>query len=96
MNVVCLGGGPGGLYFSILIKKNNPSWKVTVVERNRPDSTFGWGVVFSDKTISGLQQADPESYAAIDLHFDGTEWRLSGIELPKPIARTLAASLPVK
>jgi hypothetical protein len=42
------------------------------------------------------EKSDPESYAAIDLHFQGTEWRLSGIELPKPIARTLAASLPVK
>ena len=42
------------------------------------------------------EKSDPESYAAINLHFQGTEWRLSGIELPKPIARTLAASLPVK
>jgi len=42
------------------------------------------------------EQSDPESYAAINLHFEGTEWRLSGIELPKPIVRTLAASLPVK
>jgi anthraniloyl-CoA monooxygenase len=69
MKVVCLGGGPGGLYFSILIKKSNPSWDVTVVERNKPDSTFGWGVVFSDKTISGFQQADPETYAAITQAF---------------------------
>lgn len=42
------------------------------------------------------EKSDPESYAAINLHFEGTEWRLSGIELPKPIVRTLAASLPVK
>lgn len=42
------------------------------------------------------EKSDPESYAAINLHFDGAEWKLSGIELPKPIARTLAASLPVK
>jgi hypothetical protein len=42
------------------------------------------------------EKSDPENYAAINLHFQGTEWRLSGIELPKPIARTLAASLPVK
>jgi len=65
MKVVCLGGGPGGLYFSILAKKSNPSWDITVVERNRSDSTFGWGVVFSDKTMSGFQVADPETYAAI-------------------------------
>jgi anthraniloyl-CoA monooxygenase len=69
MKIVCLGGGPGGLYFSILIKKANPAWDITVVERNRPDSTFGWGVVFSDKTMSGFQQADPETHAAITQSF---------------------------
>jgi anthraniloyl-CoA monooxygenase len=69
MKVVCLGGGPGGLYFSILIKKRNPSWDVTVVERNRPDNTFGWGVVFSDKTIEGFHQADPETYGSITTAF---------------------------
>jgi anthraniloyl-CoA monooxygenase len=69
MKIVCLGGGPGGLYFSILIKKANPAWDITVVERNRADSTFGWGVVFSDKTMSGFQQADPETHAAITQSF---------------------------
>ena len=42
------------------------------------------------------EKSDPDSYAAINLHFDGTQWKLSGIELPKPIVRMLAASLPVK
>ena len=55
MRIVCLGGGPAGLYFSILAKKANPSWDITVVERNRPDDTFGWGVVFSDKTMDGFK-----------------------------------------
>src|SRR5580704_7495502 len=65
MRIVCLGGGPAGLYFSILAKKANPSWEITVVERNRPDSTFGWGVVFSDKTMDGFKDVDPETHAEI-------------------------------
>ena len=65
MRIACLGGGPAGLYFSILAKKANPSWDITVTERNRPDSTFGWGVVFSDKTMGGFKDADPETHAAI-------------------------------
>ena len=69
MNVVCLGGGPAGLYFSILAKKNNPSWDITVIERNRPDSTFGWGVVFSDKTMGGFNDADAETHKAITQAF---------------------------
>jgi anthraniloyl-CoA monooxygenase len=69
MKVVCLGGGPGGLYFSILAKKANPSWDITVVERNRLDCTFGWGVVFSDKTMDGFREADPETHALITKAF---------------------------
>ncbi len=65
MRVVCIGGGPAGLYFSILAKKANPSWDITVVERNRADNTFGWGVVFSDKTMDGFETADRETHAAI-------------------------------
>lgn len=69
MRIVCLGGGPAGLYFSILAKKANPSWDITVVERNRADSTFGWGVVFSDKTMDGFRQADSETHEAITRAF---------------------------
>ncbi|SRR5579871_3698992 len=69
MRVVCLGGGPAGLYFAILAKKANPSWEITVVERNRADATFGWGVVFSDKTMDGFKDADPETHAAITQAF---------------------------
>ena len=65
MKIVCLGGGPAGLYFAILVKKANPSWRVTVLERNRYDATFGWGVVFSDKTMSGFKDADPQTHASI-------------------------------
>jgi len=69
MRIACLGAGPAGLYFSILAKKANPEWDITVFERNNPDSTFGWGVVFSDKTIDNFRQADPESHTAITRSF---------------------------
>ena len=88
MRIACLGGGPAGLYFSILIKKARPTWDVTVIERNRPDDTFGWGVVFSDKTMDGFRSADPETHAAItgafrhwddiDVHFKGRTFTSGG------------------
>ncbi len=65
MKITCLGGGPAGLYFALLARKANPSWDITVVERNRPDSTFGWGVVFSDKTMDGFRSADPQTHDGI-------------------------------
>jgi anthraniloyl-CoA monooxygenase len=65
MKIVCLGGGPAGLYFSILAKKANPSWHITVIERNPYDATFGWGVVFSDKTMDGFKSVDPQTHASI-------------------------------
>ncbi|MFM7280417.1 MAG: NAD(P)-binding protein, partial [Planctomycetia bacterium] len=49
MRIACLGGGPAGLYFAILMKQAYPDSRITVFERNRPDDTFGWGVVFSDE-----------------------------------------------
>ena len=58
MNILCIGGGPAGLYFSLLMKKRNPAHRITVVERNRPYDTFGWGVVFSDQTLGNLMNAD--------------------------------------
>ena len=69
VKIVCLGGGPAGLYFSILLKKANPSWDVTVIERNRPTDTFGWGIVFSDKTMDGFRSADEETHAEITRAF---------------------------
>lgn len=65
MNILCIGGGPSGLYFAILMKRQNPQHAVTVVERNRPFDTFGWGVVLSDQTLDNLRVADPESAALI-------------------------------
>ncbi len=69
MRIVCLGGGPAGLYFSILMKKANPASDITVIERNQPDSTFGWGIVFSDKTMDGFRQDDPQVVAEIERNF---------------------------
>jgi anthraniloyl-CoA monooxygenase len=59
--ILCIGGGPAGLYFGLLMKRRFPHLQVTVVERNRPFDTFGWGVVFSDQTLQNLKKADPES-----------------------------------
>lgn len=64
-----LGGGPAGLYFAILAKKAEPSRTVEVYERNAPDDTFGWGVVFSDETLGNLEVADAPTYTAIRENF---------------------------
>src|SRR5262245_47170562 len=69
MKISVLGGGPGGLYFSILMKKAFPSAELSVIERNGPQDTFGWGVVFSEETLGNLAEADPESYAPIEASF---------------------------
>jgi len=58
MNIVCIGGGPAGLYFALLMKRRRPEDRIVVVERNRPYDTFGWGVVFSDQTLGNLVAAD--------------------------------------
>ncbi|MBV9346967.1 MAG: bifunctional salicylyl-CoA 5-hydroxylase/oxidoreductase [Pseudolabrys sp.] len=65
MRAACLGGGPAGLYFAISLKLRHPSHEVVVVERNKPDDTFGWGVVLSDETLANLEKNDPESAALI-------------------------------
>jgi anthraniloyl-CoA monooxygenase len=65
MRAVCLGGGPGGLYFAISLKRRDPAHEVVVIERNRPDDTFGWGVVLSDETLANLEANDAESAALI-------------------------------
>ena len=69
MRIACIGAGPGGLYFSILMKKQFPDADITVYERNKPDDTFGWGVVFSDETLDGFEAADAESFRAITSEF---------------------------
>src|SRR5437773_412352 len=72
MRIVSIGGGAAGLYFAILMKQADPAHDIVVVERNRPDDTFGFGVVFSDATLDNFQEADPESHAAITQAF--THW----------------------
>ncbi|MEV5974840.1 bifunctional salicylyl-CoA 5-hydroxylase/oxidoreductase [Streptomyces sp. NPDC051921] len=69
MRVAVIGGGPGGLYFAALAKQLSPRWEVTVWERNAPDDTFGFGVVFSDETLDGIAQADPEVHTAMSAEF---------------------------
>jgi anthraniloyl-CoA monooxygenase len=69
LKIGVVGGGPGGLYFSILMKKQNPAHEITVYERNRPDDTFGFGVVFSDETLGTFRERDPQSYDAITAQF---------------------------
>ena len=65
MRIVCIGGGPAGLFFSILMKRARPGAEVAVLERNRADDTFGWGVVFSDQTLGNIAAADPPTYERI-------------------------------
>ena len=81
MRIVCIGGGPAGLYFALLMKKLDPSHHITVVERNRPYDTFGWGVVFSDATMEGMRVWDPETADAIEVafnHWDDIELHFKG------------------
>ena len=88
MKIVCIGGGPAGLYFGLLMKLQDPRNEIVVVERNRPYDTFGWGVVFSDATMANLREADPVSaetivrefsrWDDIDVHFKGQLVRSGG------------------
>src|SRR3546814_417849 len=88
MKIACIGGGPAGLYFGLLMKLADSRHEVTVIERNRPYDTFGWGVVFSDATLENLQQADPVSaeqisaafnhWDDIEIHYKGHSMRSSG------------------
>jgi len=88
MNVHAIGGGPAGLYFAILMKKAWPQTRITVFERNKPDDTFGFGVVFSDQTLAGFESYDLETYRQIvghfaywddiEIHFRGSTFRIGG------------------
>jgi len=81
MKLNIIGGGPAGLYFSILMKKADCRHEIAVIERNRPYDTFGWGVVFSDQTLGNLRERDQKTHDAIvesfahwddiDIHFKG-------------------------
>src|SRR6202046_568316 len=88
MRIAVVGGGPGGLYFSILMRKIRPDCEVTVFERGAPGDAFGFGVVFSDETLTVFEHADPETYSqigerftrggAIDIHQRGAFTRSGG------------------
>jgi anthraniloyl-CoA monooxygenase len=69
MRIAIAGGGPGGLYLSILLKRLDPGHEVVLHERNAPDDTFGFGVVFSDETLAAFEAADPETYEEITRRF---------------------------
>jgi anthraniloyl-CoA monooxygenase len=69
VTVAIIGGGPAGLYLALLLRRANAGRRVVVLERNAPDDTFGWGVVFSEATLDNLRAADPESYAELERHF---------------------------
>ena len=81
MRIAVVGGGPGGLFFATLIRRADPSVEVTVFERNRADDSFGFGVVFSDRTLAGIHEADPVLREALDAHgrhWEDIEVRLKG------------------
>src|SRR5205823_8836428 len=73
MTVNIIGGGPAGLYFAILAKKEFPDWNINVFERNGPNDTFGWGVVFSDRTLQELEEYDKPSHDVIKKTFETWE-----------------------
>jgi len=88
VRIVCIGGGPAGLFFSIVMKSARPDAEIVVLERNRPTDTFGWGVVFSDQTLGNIAAADPPTYERIvenfvhwddiDVHYRGRTIRAGG------------------
>lgn len=88
MRIAVVGGGPAGLYFALLMKRDWPALTVDVFERNQADDTFGFGVVFSDQTLDTFRAADAQSYAAIrdnfaywddiEIHFKGNTFRVPG------------------
>lgn len=102
MEIVSVGGGPAGLFFGILMKQRQPSCRVSVLERNRPRDTFGWGVVFSDETMGNIAAADPPSYERItaafahwddiDIHYRGEVLTSTGHGFPASPASSFSKS----
>lgn len=88
MRILCVGGGPAGLFFSLLLKKARPAWEIRVIERHAADYSPGWGMVFSDRTLDSLYQADAGIHAelldgvrhwdGIDIFFDGRQLSSAG------------------
>ena len=106
MKVISIGAGPAALYFSILARQRFPSWDVTLLERNAPGDTFGWGVVFSDETLTNLLESDPPTHAhitssfahwdAIDVHVRGESFRSAGHGFSGIARRQLLAILEAR
>jgi anthraniloyl-CoA monooxygenase len=86
MRIAVVGGGPGGLYFSILMRKIRPDCEITVYDRRAPADTFGFGVVFSDETLTVFEHADPETYSQIAERF--TRWTDIDIHHRGAVARS--------
>lgn len=88
MDVTTIGGGPGGLYASLLLKEANPDWNITVYERNPRGVTYGWGIVLPNRTLSKLEETDAPSHETIqeaatrwdpfDLYYKGERYRSEG------------------
>ena len=81
MKIVCIGGGPAGLYVALLMKKLDPCHDITVIERNKPYDTFGWGVVFSDQTMDHMREWDVPTANAVEQafnHWDDIELHFKG------------------
>ncbi|MGQ0572256.1 MAG: FAD-dependent monooxygenase, partial [Armatimonadota bacterium] len=88
MKVVIIGAGPAGLYCGLLMKKANPAHDITIHERNPRDATYGWGVVFSERTLGAFQDADAKTaraitdrfviWDAIDIHYRGKRLHCGG------------------
>jgi anthraniloyl-CoA monooxygenase len=103
LRVINIGGGPGGLYLALLLKRADSRHEVVVFERNQPDDTFGFGVVFSDQTMAGIAAADAAAFGAIEqhlvrwddiaVHYGGELIRSTGHGFSGMSRRTLLATL---
>lgn len=85
MRIAIVGGGPGGLYAALLVKKDHPEWDVTLFEKNPAGATYGWGVVFSDRTLTSFREADYKTYESIIEAF--VTWDAIDIRFKREVVR---------